>query len=128
MIILDTSVWIEFLKNNPDHFPVISALLEQREVLAIEPVFGELLQGVKSQRERAVIKGYYDYLPKIAFKEAFIEAGVYSSEHKLLDKGVGLIDALIIVYAIKSAAQVWTLDKKLQSALPNALSYHKCSA
>jgi predicted nucleic acid-binding protein len=126
MIILDTSVWIEFLKNNPDYFFAISSLLEQKEILAIELVFGELLQGVKSQRERTVIKGYYDYLPKIAFKEALIEAGDYSSSAKLLDKGVGLIDALIIVYAIKSAAQVWTLDKKLQSALPKGLSY-RCS-
>jgi predicted nucleic acid-binding protein len=123
MIILDTSVWIEFLKNNPDCFNTISSLLEQREILAIEPVFGELLQGAKSEKERTIIKGYYDYLPKIAFKEAFIEAGFYSSRNKLLDKGVGLIDALIIAYAIKSVAQVWTLDKKLRSALPDGLNY-----
>jgi hypothetical protein len=86
-------------------------------------VFGELLQGTKSERERAIVNRYYDHLPKFELREAFIEAGVYSSRYKLIDKGVGLIDALIIVYAIKSFALVWTLDKKLSAALPNGLSY-----
>jgi predicted nucleic acid-binding protein len=51
MIILDTSIWIEFLKNNSDYYSKVKDLLENRKVLAIECVFGELLQGAKSKRE-----------------------------------------------------------------------------
>jgi predicted nucleic acid-binding protein len=48
MIILDTSIWIEHLKKNLHFFTKISKLLESREILAVECVFGELLQGIKS--------------------------------------------------------------------------------
>ncbi len=36
MIILDTSVWIEFLKKNPAYFTTISKMLELKDVLAVE--------------------------------------------------------------------------------------------
>jgi predicted nucleic acid-binding protein len=123
MIILDSSVWIEFLRNNRNYYPAVSSLLEQREVLALAPIFGELLQGTKSQRERTIIQGYYEHLPKFEFNRAFIEASIYSSEQKLTDKGVGLIDSLIIVSAIRSSAQIWTLDKKLYAIIPRELRY-----
>ncbi|MDR2069052.1 MAG: hypothetical protein LBP71_04200 [Spirochaetaceae bacterium] len=51
MIILDTTVWIEFLKNNEEYYPVISALLEKKEILAVECIFGELLKGVINKYE-----------------------------------------------------------------------------
>ena len=51
MIILDTSVWIEFLKNNPEYFSKIEYLLENQQVLAVECIFGELLQGEKNKSE-----------------------------------------------------------------------------
>jgi len=34
MIILDTSVWIEHLRNNPQFFPKVGKLLETGEALA----------------------------------------------------------------------------------------------
>jgi len=55
MIILDTSVWIEHLKNNQSFFPKISKLLESGEILAVECVFAELLQGVKENSEKDII-------------------------------------------------------------------------
>ena len=33
MIILDTTIWIEHLKNNPIYFPVVKELMENREIL-----------------------------------------------------------------------------------------------
>jgi predicted nucleic acid-binding protein len=56
MIILDTSVWIEFLKKHEPYFTTISPLLEQKEILAVECVFGELLQGVKNEEEQNIHK------------------------------------------------------------------------
>ncbi|GMO26182.1 MAG: hypothetical protein Ta2B_06280 [Termitinemataceae bacterium] len=51
MIILDTSVWIEFLRRNVKYFDPISQMLTKMDILAVEVVFGELLQGVKNKRE-----------------------------------------------------------------------------
>jgi len=126
MIILDTSVWIEHLKNNNEYFPKICNLMENQEILAIDCVFGELLQGVKNKNEKEIIKKYWNYLPKIKYENIIIEAGEYSANNKLLDYGIGLIDAIIIVYGIKSNSKIWTLDKKLIRILSKELKYKEC--
>jgi len=113
MIILDTSVWIEFFKKKAEIFTKVKKLLESEEVYALECIFGELLQGAKDDRERNLIISYWKHLPKPDEKEIWIEAGNYSSRKKLISKGVGLIDAVIILSAIRSKTKVWTLDKKL---------------
>ena len=79
MIILDTSVWIEFLKNNPEYFSKVKYLLENQQVLAIECIFGELLQGAKNKREIEIISLYCENLPKIKIENGWIQAGIYSS-------------------------------------------------
>jgi predicted nucleic acid-binding protein len=126
MIILDTTVWIEYLRNNQEYYPTISMLLEKNEILAVECVFGELLQGIKNKYEEEVIINYWNYLPKKEYKDIIIEAGNYSSKNKLLDKGVGLIDAIILLHGIKSNSKIWTIDKKFQRIIPKELRYGSC--
>ena len=123
MIILDTSVWIEHLRNNQKYFPIICRLLENRDVLAVECVFGELLQGVKNKKEKEIIIKFWEHLPKEKYENIIIEAGIYSTENKLLDHGVGLMDSIIIMHVIKSNSKIWTLDKKLLRVLPEELKY-----
>ncbi|MDR1587602.1 MAG: PIN domain-containing protein [Treponema sp.] len=123
MIILDTSIWIEFLKTHEPYFTVISQLSEQKDILAAECVFGELLQGVKNDTERLLILNYWKHLPKAEMTEIIIEAGLYSSKNKLLDKGVGLIDAMILIQGIKSQSKIWTLDKNFLNVIPEELKY-----
>lgn len=117
MIILDTSVWVEFLRNNPSYFSAVQELLENQNVITIECIFAELLQGAKDKREREIIVSYWDNLPKVNIENIYINAGIYSSENKLFSKGVGLIDSVIIISSNHYKAKVWTLDKKLQNAL-----------
>ena len=123
MIILDTSVWIEFLKNNPEYYSKVKDLLENRKVLAIECIFGELLQGAKSKREIEIISLYWENLPKAIIENGWIEAGKYSSINKLTSIGVGIIDSFIIVTARKVKASIWSLDKKLNSLLSKEEKY-----
>ena len=117
MIILDTSIWIEFLKNNPEYFSKVKYLLENQQVLAIECIFGELLQGAKNKREIEIISLYWENLPKIIIENGWIQAGIYSSVNKLTSQGVGIIDSFIITSARNNNAQIWSLDKKLNSLL-----------
>jgi len=84
MIIFDTSVWIEHLRNNPTFFPKTSKLLENREILAVECIFGELLQGVKNKTEKEIIINFWTYLPKEYYENIIIQAGEYSAKNKLL--------------------------------------------
>jgi len=123
MIILDTSVWIEYLKSNKNYFTKISKLLENGEILAVECVFGELLQGVKNKTEKEIIIKYWQHLPKENYENIIIEAGLYSVEKKLLDHGVGLIDAIILVHGIKSNSKIWTIDTKFLRIIPKEIKY-----
>jgi predicted nucleic acid-binding protein len=123
MTILDTSVWIEHLKGNKSYYPNISKMLENIEILAVECVFGELLQGVKSKKEKDIIKNYWKYLLKTNFENIIIQAGEYSSENKLLEKGVGLVDTIILLHGIKSNSKIWTLDKKFLKIIPKENLY-----
>ena len=125
MIILDTSVWIEYLKNNQNFFPIIRKLLENREILAVECIFGELLQGVKKKPEKDILLKYWAHLPKEHYENIIIEAGEYSAKNKLLDHGVGLIDAVILMHGIKSNSPIWTLDNKFLKIIPGELKYRE---
>ena len=118
MIILDTSIWIEFFKVNPSCFETIQKLIEEQQVLAVDCIFGELLQGARNKREREIIKDYWENLPKAGVSGLWIEAGIYSSENKLISKGIGLIDAVIIKASQRNNALLWSLDTKLNSILP----------
>jgi len=123
MIIFDTSVWIEHLRNNQAFFPKTSKLLESREILAVECIFGELLQGVINKTEREIIINFWTYLPKEHYENIIIQAGEYSAKNKLLDHGVGLIDAIILMHGIKSNSKIWTLDNKFLKIIPEELRY-----
>ena len=123
MIVLDTSVWIEFLKQNPDYYSKIKFLLENQQILAIECIFGELLQGTRNKREREIISLYWENLPKSDHDNVWIEAGLFSSENKLISKGIGLIDCVILLTARKNNYKIWTLDKKIMSLLKNEEKY-----
>jgi len=117
MIIADTSVWIEFFRANSDYIDLMSAIIEERKIFAVECIFGELLQGVRSKRESQFVTEYWNHLPKVNEQGIWIEAGMLSFEEKWHSKGVGLIDLAIIVAAKRNRFKIWTLDKKLKKAL-----------
>lgn len=114
MILLDTSVWIEYLKRNEDYKSVIDNLLREKKALALDFIFGELLQGAK-EHEKSKIIGIWEILPKVNINGIGFYAGKYSMENKLRDKGIGLIDCAIIYTTIESKSLLWTLDKKILS-------------
>jgi hypothetical protein len=117
MIILDTSVWIEFLRARKDYFEEVRTLLDGRMIIGLEWVFGELLQGARDIRERDVVLSYWRDIPKIGHTGLWLEAGRLSSEEKLYARGVGLIDCAILAAARRSGAKIWTLDRELAGIL-----------
>ena len=117
MIIPDTSIWIEFFRQNMEYAPKVRELLENREIYTLECIFAELLQGAKNKREIQLISDYWNYLPRLSIQGLWIDAGRYSSENKLFSKGIGIIDCVIVMAAKRNYVQVWTLDKKLNNIL-----------
>jgi predicted nucleic acid-binding protein len=117
MVILDTSVWIEFLKGNPKFFKKVISLLEENRVYALECIFAELMQGTLNNRERKIIFEYWKNLPKPDIDNIMLKAGWESSKQKWTSKGIGLIDSVILFTARETQSTIWTLDNKLRVIL-----------
>jgi predicted nucleic acid-binding protein len=110
MIRVDTSVWIDHLRNNE---PQLISLLTQSRVLAHPFVRGELALG--NLRQRQIILSAIDNLPQapVAFAD---EINFFIETQSLfgLGMGMGLIDAhLLASTQLLANAKLWTRDKHL---------------
>lgn len=117
MIVVDTSIWIEFFKRNEPVFTILRELIETGNILGHEAVFGELLQGCLNSKELNFILKYWELLKTKEYSNIFIDAGILSFENKHIHKGIGLIDSVVITLARKYEYKVWTLDQKLLKTL-----------
>ena len=125
MIIIDTSVWIEFFRQNKKLVREVRMLVDAMIVRAYEPVFSELLFGARDERERKVILSWWKSLPKASFLEGdMLAAASFASEQKLYAKGIGLMDAAIIQATMLGEYRLWTLDKGITQFLDQAYLYN----
>ena len=113
MIFPDTSVWIEFLKKHDPYFKILKLNLEINNVVSHEIIFAELLQGAKSEREFKIILEYWENINKINSDSSIIDGGIYSYKSNLINKGIGLVDSILIASTQKLNLKFWTLDKKI---------------
>lgn len=124
MILVDTTIWIEFFKSNPVIADEMESLLESKNVITIEPVFAELLFGSKNSNERNMILSYWKVLPKIKFAEgSIIESADFGNKRKYHNLGIGLIDSILSKAVTDNKYLIWTLDKKLLNNLDAKLIY-----
>lgn len=122
-IILDSSVWFEYFKRNDPYFKIVQTYLNVMGIKIIDPIIGEILQGVLNSNELNFIREHIQYVPKIEISDLFEKAGEYSFENKLISKGIGLIDACLIYATIESNSLLWTLDKKIINFLDEKYLY-----
>lgn len=123
MIVVDTSVWIEYLRKKEDYIAVFEESISQGKFTATSFVFGELLQGCKTSADAERVLDLYRNLPHLNEAEVWLDAGSVSQKEKWFSKGVGLIDAALIVTARRAKAKIWSLDQKLNSVLKPAEIY-----
>jgi len=124
MILIDTSVWIEFFRQNAMYTERIESLLETREIITIEPVFAELLYGARQKQDRDMILSYWNILPKITFgMNSMLAASEFANNNKYYQSGIGLMDAVIIKFAIDGNHSIWTLDMKINDNIAEKYIY-----
>jgi predicted nucleic acid-binding protein len=122
VIVIDTSVWIDFFKrSNQQLIDKLERLIGNNEVVALSCVFGELLQGARNESEEKTILEFWSALSKVDERNLFIEAGKISGKYKLFNRGVGLIDTYILAAALKYNIPLLTFDKKLNEAYSSML-------
>jgi len=108
MILVDTSVWVDHLR---DGTPALAAALEQGRVLTHPFVLGELACGnLKNRSEVLQLLGELPAAPMATDPEAldFIE------RRALMGRGIGYVDVhLLASVALAGTSQLWTRDKRL---------------
>ncbi len=114
MILIDTSVWIEFFKQRVPFKVTVQYLLKSQKAMSIEPVFAELFYGVRNQKEKDIIQSYWQILPRIKFgQDSMIKAAEFANSSNFLQSGIGLMDAIIIQNVMEGNHLLWTLDKRI---------------
>jgi hypothetical protein len=112
-VLVDTSVWIEFLKGSNQFFAPMLELIENGEIYTLELIFTELLQGVKTNRKLKLIRDFYAQMRVLDQPGLIFESGDFSRKEGLIKIGIGLINALIINSANQFGLELWTLDRKI---------------
>lgn len=111
MVLVDTSVWIDFLHRGNARF---ESLLEQDYVLIHPFVIGELACGHIQARASTLRR--LQQLPKANC--ARDEEVLHLIEgNQLYGKGLGFTDAHIIAAGIISDCMVWTRDRRFRDVL-----------
>ena len=124
-IIVDTSIWIEYFKNNPSISIIIDEGLNNNSICITGPIISELLQGVKSDKELSLLIKYIDAIPCIHYEmQDWIDAGYIS--YSLRKKGITLplTDIIIASIAKNNNAVIFTKDKHFEM-IPDVELFHK---
>jgi len=118
MILIDTSVWIEFFRQTDIFVEAIQPLLKSQKVITIEPIFSELLYGVRNSREKKIVESYWNVLPRIEYGEScMLDAAIFANNNDYHRLGIGLMDAIIINSVLSGNYLLWTLDTRINKTL-----------
>jgi predicted nucleic acid-binding protein len=112
-IIVDTSVWIEYFRNQSAALVgFVTEVVKNRQVCVPRIVLAELMQGAKSERELSVIGEFMEAFTIIdQTDQTWLNAGRLSYELKRKGKNINLTDCYIAVLAQENDCAVLTLDR-----------------
>ena len=107
MVRVDTSVWVDHLRRRDD---ALAALLEAGEVACHPFIVGELACG--GIQNRPEILSLLSALPSLA-KAGDDEALLFIDLHRLMGRGLGLIDVHLLISCMLAGTSLWTRDTRL---------------
>jgi predicted nucleic acid-binding protein len=112
-ILIDTSVWIEYFRNqSPGFVAFVAEIAKDREICVAGIILAELMQGAKSEKELSVIAEFMDAFTIIdQTDETWVKAGRLSHDLRKKGKNVNLTDCYIAVIAQENNCAVFTLDR-----------------
>lgn len=111
MILVDTSVWVDHLRNGNAQ---LRELLDSGEVLIHPFVVGEIALG--QLQSRRIILDTLRSLPQCTVA-SHDEVLAFIEQNKLFGFGIGYVDAHLLAAArLTATAVLWTRDKRLRGA------------
>jgi len=107
MTLVDTSVWIDHLRQGDDE--LVAALLVG-QVLIHPWVVGELACGNLHDRKQVL-----DLLQSLPLSPVAVQNEVlfFIDQHALMGRGIGYVDIHLLASARLAKARLWTRDKRL---------------
>jgi predicted nucleic acid-binding protein len=110
VIVVDTSIWIGHFRSRS---AALSSLLEAEEVMMHPFVVGELACGNLKNRQEII--ALLQALPR-STKADDNEVLAVTDRHRLMGRGLGLIDVHLLASCLIDGCQLWTDDKPLKTA------------
>ena len=114
MVLVDTSVWIRFLRNRAPEAAALDRLLETDEVAGHELIYGEMLKHY----------GLLHWLPSVPHQEVVTFIGA----NELCGRGIGWIDAHLLASALVAGIPLWTADDRLAKVAANLGAAYSATA
>jgi predicted nucleic acid-binding protein len=109
MTLVDTSVWIDYLRHGDAGLTV---QLEAAQVCIHPFVLGELACG--NLQSRTEVLGLLAALPPVP-TSTDKEALYFIDQHQLMGRGIGYVDVNLLASARLQGAALWTRDKRLHA-------------
>jgi hypothetical protein len=120
-ILVDTSVWIDYFRNqSADFVDFVAEIVKHHEICVPRIVLAELMQGAKSEKELAVIADFIEAFTIIdQTDQTWVNAGMFSNEIRKKGKNINLTDCYIAVLTQENNCAVFTLDRHFKDIRPH---------
>ncbi len=106
MILVDTSVWIEFFRRSETlHGEILTTALERRDVCIGDLISAEVLQGIRNVKEERSINEAFSDLPMRSLCGLEIARKAAVNYRRLRANGItarGTIDVIIATWSIEN--------------------------
>lgn len=113
-LLVDTSVWIDYFRNNSHATEFLEKQLLEDKVYIVGIIVSELLQGIKNETDREIIRNSLDAINYINMNYAdWIRAGDISYSLRKNGVTLPLTNIVIAAAAIENKLTVVTNDKHL---------------
>jgi predicted nucleic acid-binding protein len=114
-ILADTTVWIEFFRTRSKTGDLLESLIKEGSVWLCGTVLFEILQGVRTEEEKANVLEMLSDLPYIEMSQPLWQkASEISASLRKNGLNLPLSDILIAAVAIRNNFSVFTLDKHFE--------------
>jgi predicted nucleic acid-binding protein len=116
MVLVDTSIWIEYLDRfNPAIRDELINLLEKDEVATIGLILAELRHGCRSNGQVRMVEEALEPLEyREADRSAWLRAGQLAAEASTRGHSLEIGDCLLATIALREGWSVFTLDRDFE--------------
>ena len=118
MILIDTNIFIEYYKNNPEICSILEHI-DTQEIVVNDVVCAELYFGARDRQELADIVSDMEKLTVLTISSKISRFAVDLVKQYCLSHKLKLPDAQIAATAILHNAELFTLNKKDFKYIPN---------